>query len=149
MVKKKLRKDYVFSHTQLLIKKRQKMKKLILILACVSICTLGCNQKTAVPSEQTQNNIEVEGDMADMSFCQSCCMPMADDLYGTNADGTLNNDYCKYCYAWGEFSAPNLTLEGMIQMCIPFMVNRGMLEEDARMILESSLPTLKRWQPTE
>ena len=37
-------------------------------------------------------------------FCQSCGMPMAsDDLCGTNADGSANFDYCKYCYTDGEF----------------------------------------------
>ena len=30
-------------------------------------------------------------------ICQSCGMPMADDsLLGTNADGTINGNYCKY-----------------------------------------------------
>ena len=36
-------------------------------------------------------------------ICQSCAMPMSDDsLYGTNADGSKNSDYCIYCYKDGE-----------------------------------------------
>ena len=33
-------------------------------------------------------------------FCQCCGMPMGDtdELYGTNADGSKNEEYCKYCY---------------------------------------------------
>ena len=33
-------------------------------------------------------------------FCQCCGMPMGDtdELYGTNADGSKNEEYCKYCF---------------------------------------------------
>ena len=34
-----------------------------------------------------------------MKFCQSCGMPLqAEDQWGTNADGSLNEEYCCYCY---------------------------------------------------
>ena len=36
-------------------------------------------------------------------FCQSCGMPLTDDVLGTNADGTKNGDYCMYCYKDGQF----------------------------------------------
>ena len=29
-----------------------------------------------------------------MRFCQSCGMPLTDDVLGTNADGSKNEDYC-------------------------------------------------------
>ena len=33
-------------------------------------------------------------------FCQSCGMPLTrEEDCGTNADGSINYDYCKYCYA--------------------------------------------------
>ena len=118
------------------------MKKLLIILACVCFCALGCKQKTTSEEPQTAINTEFE----EMSICQSCCMPLADDLYGTNADGTMNADYCKYCYMNGAFTAPDLTMEEMITICIPYLVEQGVQEEDARDILESSLPELKRWQ---
>ena len=39
----------------------------------------------------------------EQKFCQSCGMPMTTEIYGTNADGTLNEDYCMYCYKDGAF----------------------------------------------
>ena len=35
--------------------------------------------------------------------CQCCGMPLEDELIGRNHDGTLNEDYCKWCYADGEY----------------------------------------------
>ena len=122
------------------------MKKLFIILACVCFCAVGCKQQTTQQNSQNHENIESDVNIADMIFCQSCCMPLADDLYGTNADGTVNEDYCKYCYMDGAFTAPDLSMEEMIAICIPYMVEQGMAAEDARYILESTLPNLKRWQ---
>ena len=54
-------------------------------------------------------------------FCQSCAMPMADDeLYGTNADGTKNEDYCIYCFKDGEFTS-DMTMDEMMKFCIDKM----------------------------
>ncbi|MBO6082186.1 MAG: zinc ribbon domain-containing protein, partial [Bacteroidales bacterium] len=39
----------------------------------------------------------------DMKFCQSCGMPLTKDVFGTNADGSKNEDYCMYCYKDGKF----------------------------------------------
>ena len=37
-------------------------------------------------------------------ICQSCGMPItSDEQLGTNKDGSINVDYCKYCYKNGEF----------------------------------------------
>lgn len=80
-----------------------------------------------------------------MTHCQSCGMPMeTEDLYGHNSDGTLNQDYCKYCYEDGEFTM-DCSLEEMIENCIPFMVQEGMTPEEARKIMVETLPQLKRW----
>ena len=78
--------------------------------------------------------------------CQSCGMPMANEsLFGVNADGSQNEEYCKYCFENGSFRKDE-TLEEMISSCIPFMVKEGMTAEQAKDILESTLPHLKRWQ---
>ena len=54
-------------------------------------------------------------------FCQSGAMPMADDeLYGTNADGTKNEDYCIYCFKDGEFTS-DMTMDEMMKFCIDKM----------------------------
>lgn len=83
------------------------------------------------------------------NFCQCCGMPMEEsgEMYGTNADGSLNRDYCKYCFAQGEFSFDG-TMEEMIEICVPHMTsaNSGMSEEEARKGMAEWFPTLKRWK---
>ena len=118
------------------------MKKLLIILACVCFCAVGCKQKTTPVEPQTTNETE----SAETAICQSCCMPLSEGAYGTNADGSVNYDYCSYCYENGTFVAPDLTMEEMIAICVPYMVEQGMQEEDALSILENTLPKLKRWQ---
>ena len=39
----------------------------------------------------------------EMKFCQSCGMPLTEEVLGTNADGSKNEDYCMYCYKDGKF----------------------------------------------
>ena len=34
-------------------------------------------------------------------ICQCCGMPMEDEILGRNRDGSLNEDYCQWCYADG------------------------------------------------
>ena len=86
--------------------------------------------------------------MENTIFCQSCGMPMEDEHYGKNADGTKNEDYCHYCYPNGAFASPNETLEDMIASCVPFVVEAGAAanDEEAKKMLEEFLPTLKRWK---
>ncbi len=83
-----------------------------------------------------------------IKICQSCGMPMAEgaDLFATNADGSLNEKYCKYCFSEGAFGRPNETMKEMIDTCVPFMVKDGMTAEAARALLEETLPKLERWQ---
>ncbi len=49
-----------------------------------------------------------------MGFCNSCGRPIVKADYGTNADGSLNEEYCKDCFQNGEFTEPDITLEEMI-----------------------------------
>ena len=62
----------------------------------------------------------------EMKFCQSCGMPLTDGLFGTNADGSKNEDYCIYCYKDGKF-LQECTMEQMIEHCAQFVdeVNKG------------------------
>ena len=48
--------------------------------------------------ESRKNSNEVQ-----IKFCQSCGMPLTDDVLGTNSDGSKNEDYCMYCYRNGKF----------------------------------------------
>jgi len=50
----------------------------------------------------------------EMKFCQSCGMPLTEDVLGTNADGSKNDDYCMYCYRDGKF-LQDCTMDEMIE----------------------------------
>ena len=85
----------------------------------------------------------------DTKYCQCCGMPMGEgtELYGTNADGSVNEDYCKYCFEKGEFTFKG-TMEEMIEICVPHVVeaNKDMNEDSARKMMMEFLLTLKRWK---
>lgn len=84
----------------------------------------------------------------EMKFCQSCGMPLSEDVLGTNADGTKNEEYCVYCYKDGDFVGGDCTVEEMIEFCVEptLQSNPEMKEEEVRAMLQQFLPTLKRWQ---
>ncbi len=75
-------------------------------------------------------------------ICQCCGMPLEDDILGSEADGRLNEDYCKWCYDKGQF-LEDCTMEEMIEICLPHMQGD---KQAARAYLESFMPTLKRWK---
>ena len=53
-------------------------------------------------------------------LCQSCGMPLSSaEVLGTNADGSLNEEYCTYCYQHGDF-AQDCTMDEMIEHCAQF-----------------------------
>ena len=82
-------------------------------------------------------------------YCQCCSMPMGatGEMYGTDADGSKSDDYCKYCFENGAF-AKDCTMEEMIEICVPHMVsaNSDMSEDKARKMMREFFPTLKRWK---
>ena len=126
------------------------MKKLILLFACVSLCIAGCKQKTQQEAQQAcpkecQKDCQKDCPKNKL-LCQSCGMPLTEEVFGTNADGSANKEYCKYCYADGAFIAPEITMNEMIDICVPHMVEQGMTKDQARQIMEQTLPVLKRWK---
>lgn len=79
-------------------------------------------------------------------ICQSCGMPMPDaNVLGTNADGTINEDYCKYCYKDGKF-IDDVTMEEYINMCSQFGAQANMTNEQMKEFCQKLFPTLKRWE---
>ena len=79
--------------------------------------------------------------------CQSCGMPMSDRdiVYGKNANGTTNTDYCSYCYNHGKFTS-DMTMDQMIEQCAPHLASQeGMTRDEARHLMRAFFPTLKRW----
>jgi len=81
-------------------------------------------------------------------MCQSDGAPLeTEEMYGTEADGSRSEDYCKYCYQNGEFTNPDCTLDEMIVLTTDIMVKEfGFDYEDAKTQCEEGLPTLKRWK---
>ncbi len=84
--------------------------------------------------------------MDDKLRCQSCGMPLATESFGTNADGSTVSEFCKFCFAGGEFTNPNQTLAEMIQSSIENMTaDLNMPIERATELANSFIPTLRRW----
>ena len=80
-------------------------------------------------------------------FCQCCGMPLEDDIIGKNKDGTLNEDYCQWCYADGTYTYSNM--DDLIDVCIPHMAKQGFTEEQARAYMKQRLPQLNYWKRYE
>lgn len=81
-------------------------------------------------------------------FCQSCGMPLRENqTLGSEGDGSVNYDYCTYCYQKGKFTQ-NLTMNEMIEINLAFNRKTGELGEEAqaRKAMEQWFPTLKRWK---
>ena len=83
--------------------------------------------------------------MDNQKICQSCGMPLNEDVLGTNVNGSKNDEYCVYCFLNGEFTK-NETMEEMAESCIKHMVSPDISEEQARSYMNKLLPTLKRWK---
>ena len=77
-------------------------------------------------------------------ICQCCGMPMEDEILGRNRDGSLNEDYCQWCYADGSYTYSDL--DDLISVCVPHMVEQGFTEEQAREHLKQTLPNLDYWK---
>lgn len=79
-------------------------------------------------------------------ICQSCGLPIEDDRFGPNPDGTQSEDYCIRCYEDGEFNEPTIQMEDMIERSARKMAEDMQIsEDDAKRKLEKLFPTLKRW----
>ena len=85
--------------------------------------------------------------MENLRICQSCGMEMSKpEEFGTEANGSANQDYCCYCYQNGVFEE-DMTLEEMIETCAKIAVDSEEVKslDEARTTLREQLPKLKRW----
>lgn len=80
-------------------------------------------------------------------ICQCCGMPLEDEMIGRDKDGSLNEDYCKWCYADGTYTYSNM--DDLIDVCVPHMVSQGFTEEQAREYMKQMLPNLDYWKRYE
>ncbi|MBO4476337.1 MAG: zinc ribbon domain-containing protein [Bacteroidales bacterium] len=88
-------------------------------------------------------------------FCQSCGMPLTkDEDCGRNADGSINFDYCRYCFQDGKF-LQECTMEEMIDHCAQFvdevnkMMPEPMTQEQYKDMMRGFFPMLKRWRKAD
>ena len=78
-------------------------------------------------------------------------MPLTDVLKGTNADGSLSDEYCTYCYAEGEFVS-EMTMDEMIDHCLQFLdefnrdTGRNLDIDEARAEMKVAFKEYKRWK---
>ena len=81
-----------------------------------------------------------------MNLCQSCAMPLKKpEDFGTNQDGSENQEYCRYCFQNGAFTDPDMTMDEMLAKVTDIMQQMNI----PKMFIEkvkTIIPTLKRWQ---
>ena len=87
----------------------------------------------------------------EQKFCQSCGMPLTEEILGTNADGSKNEEYCIYCFKDGAFTG-DFTMEEMAEFCSQFVdefnknTGQNLSKEEYKAMLLQYYPNLKRWQ---
>ena len=79
--------------------------------------------------------------------CQCCGMPLEDSSLGRNRDGSLNEDYCRWCYADGTYTYSDM--DDLIDVCAGNMAGAGFSEQQARAYLKQKLPELDYWKRHE
>lgn len=78
-------------------------------------------------------------------FCQCCGMPLEEDAaVSREKDGSFNEDYCKWCYADGQFAYQSM--DELIDFLAGHMSNENFTPEQARAYFSEYLPKLKHWQ---
>ena len=87
----------------------------------------------------------------EQKFCQSCGMPLNPANSGTNADGSISEDYCGYCYKDGIF-LQDFNMSQMIEfLCAVYRPDKqgnrlDLTPEQAKAQMRKVFPTLKRWK---
>ena len=77
-------------------------------------------------------------------ICQCCGMPLEDATTSKELDGSFNEDYCKWCYAGGEFKYTSP--EQLIEFCAEHMASDAWPEEQVRAHMQAVVPELKHWK---
>jgi hypothetical protein len=65
---------------------------------------------------------------------------------GTDATGRNVDNYCRFCFSCGAFTHPTATADAMIERGVRILVDRGMHEPDAHVLMTRTIPTLERWR---
>ena len=81
-------------------------------------------------------------DMERQVWASTSCFSQ-DDTTSKDPDGNFNEDYCKWCYADGEFKYSSK--EQLIDFCVEHMATEEWPAEQVRAHMESVVPGLKHW----
>ena len=71
-------------------------------------------------------------------------MPLEDSSISKEPDGLFNEDYCKWCYADGEYMYHNM--DELIEVCATHMANEAFSSGQVRAYLREMLPKLDYWK---
>ena len=77
-------------------------------------------------------------------ICQCCGMPLEDAIISRNPDGSMNEDYCQWCYADGKYTYDDPDV--LINVCVRHMASEQFTEEQVRAYMKGLLPTLNYWK---
>ena len=80
-------------------------------------------------------------------ICQCCGMPLEDSNISRETDGLFNEEYCKWCYADGEYMYSDM--DDLIDVCVKNMVSEEHSENEVRAYLKATLPKLDYWKRYE
>ena len=79
--------------------------------------------------------------------CQCCGMPLDDSQISHEKDGSMNEHYCKWCYADGTFMYSNM--DDLIEVCVRNMASEEHSADEVREYLKNMLPQLDYWKRYE
>ena len=77
-------------------------------------------------------------------ICQCCGMPLEDASISKEPDGFFNEEYCKWCYADGEYMYHDM--DDLIDVCVGHMANDQFTPEQVRAYMKDMLPKLDYWK---
>ena len=77
-------------------------------------------------------------------ICQCCGMPLEDASISKELDGFFNEEYCKWCYADGEYMYHDM--DDLIDVCVSHMASEQFPSEQARAYMQELLPKLNYWK---
>ena len=77
--------------------------------------------------------------------CQCCGMPLEDDgTMSREPDGSINEEYCKWCYADGKYTYSDM--DSLIDFCAGHMASENWPEAQVRAYMAELLPKLNHWK---
>ena len=77
-------------------------------------------------------------------ICQCCGMPLEDAAISRETDGFFNEEYCKWCYADGEYMYHDM--DDLIDVCVQNMASEAFSPDQVRAYMKELLPKLDYWK---